>query len=221
MGAEKVSPQKVRSIAREFMGQNFLFASTRSIFLVPRKKIQKALLEKFIQISEVKTKRKLPDKVIVEIKERKPVAILCNGEDQKPRECFFVDREGVLFEKISFQKRGDYLLIENKNAKPGLALGEKGIFEDTLRQFLTLKNYFQKELKVGLRAVFPESEEKLIAKTDEGWQAYFNLKNELKKQLRNLKLFLEKEILPKREKLEYIDLRFGNKLYYKFRNSND
>jgi len=62
------------------------------------------------------------------------------------------------------------------------------------------------------------SEERLNAKTSEGWEIYFNLEGDINWQLTKLGAVLEKEIPPeKRENLEYIDLRFGNFAPFKYR----
>ena len=50
------------------------------------------------------------------------------------------------------------------------------------------------------------------------WYIYFDAAQPLESQLRNLELILANSIHPDRRKnLEYIDLRFGEKVYYKYR----
>ncbi len=55
---------------------------------------------------------------------------------------------------------------------------------------------------------------KIDARTNEGWQAIFMPSQNFSQQLDNLKIVL-REKLKNRENLEYIDLRFGNRVFYK------
>lgn len=66
---------------------------------------------------------------------------------------------------------------------------------------------------------------KFIANNDDtleiGWPNAMQLKISLKDNpeeiAKNFALILEKEIGDRRDKVDYIDLRFGNRVYYKFR----
>ena len=59
------------------------------------------------------------------------------------------------------------------------------------------------------------SNSRFNAKTQEGWEIYFNPKENLDWQLTELALVLKQKIPPdERKNLEYIDLRF-NKVYIK------
>ncbi|MBU2235805.1 FtsQ-type POTRA domain-containing protein, partial [Patescibacteria group bacterium] len=53
--------------------------------------------------------------------------------------------------------------------------------------------------------------------TTEGWRAYFTINDEIETQLERLKVYLLKKALDKqtRENIDYIDLRFGEKIYIK------
>ncbi|MBI2552611.1 hypothetical protein HYW17_04925 [Candidatus Uhrbacteria bacterium] len=55
-------------------------------------------------------------------------------------------------------------------------------------------------------------------KVKEGWQIHFNMDNALEEQLGNLELTLRNTVAPdKRAALDYIDLRFGERVYVKYR----
>jgi len=61
------------------------------------------------------------------------------------------------------------------------------------------------------------SADRLNTTTSEGWIAYFNLSSDIGLQITKLNLLLQNKF-PKpedRKKLNYIDLRFENKVYYK------
>ena len=54
--------------------------------------------------------------------------------------------------------------------------------------------------------------------TSQNFLIYFNPKEDIEKQVQKLILTFENEIpQEKRENLDYIDLRFGDKVYYKYK----
>lgn len=56
---------------------------------------------------------------------------------------------------------------------------------------------------------------KIAVNTKEGFKVYFNEENDLKEQVWNLNLILNREIISNIDNIKYIDLRFGNKIFYK------
>lgn len=55
----------------------------------------------------------------------------------------------------------------------------------------------------------------IIINTRQGYQIYFNRDEDMIKQIDNLNTLLAKEIKGEQDRLEYIDLRFGDRVYYK------
>ena len=219
-GFSKISSREIQNIVKEEARWNFLFFSSGSIFLLNSKDIEKVILERFLRVASCNLKRVFPDKLVIYLQERRPVAVLCSNDSEnnnkRKRNCYFIDEEGVVFEK-SFEEENKYLKIKSTRESP-IKLGERIFPREKLEKFLEIQRYLEKNLKISLENISPESEERLIVKTGKNWEIYFNLKEDLKKQLRNLKLVLEEKILPeKRKDLEYIDLRFGNRVYYKTR----
>ncbi len=53
--------------------------------------------------------------------------------------------------------------------------------------------------------------------TKEGWRILIDDKNEPQITYENLSLALKEKIKDKRKNLDYIDLRFGNKVYFKYK----
>ena len=219
-GFSKISSREIQNFVKEEVKWNFLFFSSGSIFLLNSKDIEKVILERFLRVASCNLKRVFPDKLVIYLQERRPVAVLCSNDSEnnnkRKRNCYFIDEEGVVFEK-SFEEENKYLKIKSTRESP-IKLGERIFPREKLEKFLEIQRYLEKNLKISLESISPGNKERLIVKTGKNWEIYFNLKEDLKKQLRNLKLVLEEKILPeKRKDLEYIDLRFGNRVYYKTR----
>jgi len=209
-GTEKVAVEEIRNLIEKEIEQKILFFPTKSIFLVNSNKIKEGIFSKFPQISEINLKREYPNILIAEIEERKPAAIFNqNGE------YFFIDKEGIIFEETP-QFLENYLKIKNFLLKEKIKLGDKAIEKKTISQILDIEKKL-KEIDIKVKEFIIVSEERLNAKTSEGWEIYFNPKEDLNWQITELSLVLEKQIPPKKRKnLEYIDLRFS-KIFYKYK----
>jgi cell division protein FtsQ len=209
-GLEKTPIEKIKTITKKNAENMIFFFKTKSIFLVNLNKIKKEILKNFPQVEKIDLKRKFPDTLLLQITERKPVAIFCGKIN-----CFFIDKEGISFEAT--ERKQDFILLK-KNIDQEINLGEKIIEEKKLSKILEVQMKLKNELKIFSEEILLISEERFNIKTSEGWQIYFNFQEDLGWQLTKLKAVLEKEILPeKRKDLEYIDLRFGNFAPYKYR----
>lgn len=203
-GNQKISTEELRKMVEDQIVKNLIFYQTKSIFLVNLKKIQNVILEKFPQISQINIKQKFPQTLEIKIEERNPVAIFCQNEN-----CFFIDKEGVVFE--SNVKNQDFFIIKKGNFNSEIKLGDKIIDENLISQILEIESRLKKDFKISINEVLLVSEERVNFKTSEGWEIYFNPKKDINWQLTKLEAVLENEILPeKRKNLEYIELRFGN-----------
>ncbi|MBT9151720.1 MAG: Cell division protein FtsQ [candidate division WS2 bacterium] len=173
-------------------------------------RINNSLLEKFPQIAQINLKRKFPDTLIIEIKERTAAAIFEQNDGY-----FFIDKEGVIFEKV-FEVKPEMLTIESLIQEKDLRLGQKVIDNNLMAKILEIKNELE-NLEISLKKASLISEQRLNIKTSDNWQIYFNPKNNIFQQISNLKVILRKKILPEKwQDLEYIDLRFEEKIFYKF-----
>lgn len=210
--SQKVSGEEIENIARQKIKQKIFIFSSESIFLADFKRINEATLEQFPQISQVSFTRKFPDTVIIRIEERKPKAVF--NQDEK---YFFIDEEGIIFEEI-FEPSLNLLKIKKSTVVDELKLGKRIIEKEQISKILEIGSKLKDNLKVPIEEILIVSNERLNIKTLEGWEIYFNPKEDLDWQLTKLNSVLEKEIpAEKRGNLEYIELRFGNFAPYKYR----
>lgn len=197
-GNQKVSTEEIRDRV-----QSVLFSEGDYIFLGNLGKINREILHFFPQIAEVNSKIKFPDGLIIEVNERKPVAVFCQNENS-----FFLDEEGIIFEEV-FEVNPQQLKIKNLTISQLLNLGEKGVEKDQLLQILEIELKLKKELKIPLVEVSIISKKRLNLKTSEGWEIYLDPSGDIDWQLTKLDLVLKERIPPeKRGKVKYIDLRF-------------
>ncbi len=189
LGTEKTSAEEIRIIVSD---------NAKNIFLADFKKINIMLLEKYPQIANIDIKRDLPDVLLVQIEERKPVAVFSKNEGY-----FFIDKEAVIFEEIP-EKPSEMLIIKS----------EKDLVQkEELNQVLKINSVLRSDLKIPIKEILIKSEKRIDVETMEGWNIYFNPKKDLDWQLEEFGILLKEKIsLENRENLEYVDLRF-EKIY--------
>jgi len=90
-------------------------------------------------------------------------------------------------------------------------LGKNAINKELMEKILQIKD----TLGIGIEKIFLNSSDKLVIMTKEKWEIYFHPERDIEWQLKKLKTVLEKEFSgDKRMDLKYIDLRFGDRVYY-------
>ena len=209
-GNQKIQTQDIENLIKEKINQKLLFFPQKSIFLIKSNEIVESLLEKFLQADSVNLKRRLPASLIVEIQERLPLGVWCEGEN-----CFYIDKEGIIFEENP--PKTEFIIKSEEKRTQGF-LGEKVIEKTLFESIFEIQRKLKESLKINIEEIIILEKEKINAKTSEGWEIYFDPTNNIDWQLTKLSLVLEKEIPPERRKdLEYIDLRFGNFAPYKYK----
>ena len=177
--------------------------------------IENNILSSLSLVSHATIIKKFPSTINILIGERVGVAILCNLPNKDvPEECFVVDSQGVFFEKFSEENQ---LLprIKKSNLQEGLVLGgqiiEKELLSILLDFYLNLK-----DLGIQLQEFLIVADNRINVETKEGWEIYFNPKENIEWQLTKLSAVLSEGIsLEERGELEYIELRFGNTAPFK------
>lgn len=169
--------------------------STESIFL-PLKPIISELKTSFPEIENINFKRKIPNILTLEIKERDPLAFWCQSLEEK-KDCSFVDKNSVFFQSNDFDGK-DLIKIE----------GEKKDVKEIVKAIQLIKEKKDKSINEDKFVIF---EDKLIMKISSGPQVFFDIKKNLDWQVEKLNILLkEKFSIDEIKNLKYIDLRFGN-----------
>ncbi len=206
-GEEKVAKQDIEFLVEQRLENKILFLKTRSIFAVDTGQIKKDILNLFPQIAALEVKRGFFDAINVVVVERQGVAQWCGEEG-----CFLLDNTGVIFEEVLKIKPG--LILVDASQPESVSLGDRVVDEGSLAQIFDIQSKLTDHTNLSIVEAILVSEERLNMETTEGWQIYFNRKGDLDWQITELALILEKQISPeKRDRLEYIDLRFSRVFY--------
>lgn len=232
-GNQKISTEELEPFVAQRIARKLLFFQVNHLFFVDSSNIQGDIGNAFPAAERVFIKKKLFGTVIVEVRERKDVALWCRKKSYEVEfsdtaqsktkvveQCFALDASGIIFEE---REAGGHVAIWTGENKREALLGEKVIEGELLEILLDFQRELDafilfKELELRVSSLSVISQDQVNAKISEGWQVYFNPKENIAWQITKLKLVLEREIpAEKRSKLEYIDLRFGDQAYIKYR----
>jgi len=197
----------------------------KNIFLATKERIKNDLIKKFPLIAELEVKINLfKRKIELNLKEREGFGIVCRAEKIKQenveidqtKNCFYIDKKGIIFEEAP-QTSGSLIILIKDYSGRDYKIGEK-IFEENIINFIAeAKDFLLSEVNIKVidfdNLSFPVDDLKVI--TNEGWYILFNLQKEARNQLPALKAVLDEKIKDARKDLQYVDLRIENRVYYK------
>lgn len=215
-GAALLSPSEVESEVRnQIAGKKWFFLPNDNFFAVSAAVLGQSLLKKFTQASEVEVRKVFPRDVVVNVKERMLWGVYCARDRGEIRSCFYVDDRGTAYEDISSLE--GYLLPILYSSE-NVALGSKATDEETIAFFGAAKKAAS-EFGADLLSLTFSTSTPGDARLGfaEGWSAIVTLPRPVEEWSLILKTLLEKDIGARRAELEYVDLRFGNKVFYKFK----
>jgi len=230
-GAYKVSPEEVRATVRAHLASTSgTYLSRSNIFLYDQGAIADAIVDALPRIKSVDIRRKslLSRTLLVSVSERTPVARWCavrHGGTTEPERgeetCYQMDETGFLFADTSASPRSSYGTpyvfyggIATTSASRDY-IGETFMPED-FPDMLAVLQAIQRSGSTPT-ALVVENEQDYRVELAAGYFLRLSFGQDAETLVRNLTLLLASETLSGKEsRLEYIDLRFGNRAYYKF-----
>ncbi len=221
-GNAVIDTEEIKEVTEASISGHYFWLFPKSnILFYPKNKIKDNLSSQFKRMKDLSLG--VGDNGILEIKmaERSGVYIWCGenvpeaGEEEK---CEFVDNDGYMFDEAPYFSGDVYFKFYGQ------------MFETPAPTFHKLVEFKENLEKMRLKPVA------LLAKDDGDMVMYlsaantsfnrpeitFKIDSDLNKSAENLQAVLDTEPLrtdfkKKYSQLSYIDLRFGNKVYYKFK----
>ena len=213
-GNSKISSDNLKSIIALNTDKKLLgFFETKSIFLANKDNISKEITKDFPIISKVSIMKKFPQTITVVVEERKPIGVYCD----KNEKCFLIDQSGVIFEKAETIPQ-DMVIVRQATESNNFSTGEDAVNQNITTAITKIQKDLKDKYQISLTDALVTSPLRLDTTTNEGWKIYFatDPDSDISLQLTKLNLLLNGEITTEiRKKLEYIDLRFKDRAYYK------
>ncbi len=214
-GAERIATDDLRAYVDEWLSQKrFGFLPERAYWVLDTDALTLGLKASFAQIREVAVTKDFPTGLEIAINEYDGWGVLCRGN---PEECFWIDHSGIAFERapgfsgLIVPKVRDERMREIK-------LGERVLSNALMR----ITNYFNDRAvsDADLQSVdflLDAKDEVVRIKTRAGWDILLLEKTDPERAYKNLRTAVDSDIKGRTKELLYIDLRYGNRIFYKFK----
>lgn len=223
----KVSNSIYQSISGKYI---YLFAK-RNSFIYPKNSVYDNLITQFPRIESLEISSSGLNTIVVKIKERSGSYLYCGAtipeiKTEIGENCYFVNNDGYIFDKAPYFSGNVYFkyylnINTDKNTPLGLQMLSKERFHELIRfidgitslgfdpTYLSIENDGSHLLYLDQRS--GNTNPKIMFKSD----------SNLETILDNFSLSMKQnefanEINSKYDKLLYVDLRFSNKVLYKF-----
>lgn len=212
-GASRINEKDLIAASKEYLEQEkFVFLTQANAFFFDSDFLAEELKKRFAPIEEISTERDFFQRGLqIVITERKAWAVWCQNA------CFYLDNQGVLFQAAPRLFGG--LILKIADERPGDFQSGDQILNGEF--FNLFKNFVEEIAKVqGITVlnVRITSDNSFWLETAAGWQILLDSETDFSRAKENLKLFADSAALKeKMGTLDYIDLRFSDKGFYKFR----
>ena len=216
-GLNRIAINDIEALVQEQLHTERLsLLSQQNIFLLDRAAL-KAKLSATFPLQSIKIVRRLPDTLSVRIQE-KVSHIVWTHADQ----AWLMDLTGTLFQELQPQEQATFikdqrLPVVTDESPQGPNTGTVRIPPQALASLITLAESLSEAIGEPWKKIIwtqdKQGEVKVIV--DKGWAIYGKLdENSMPQQLQYLSAFLAHSI-KNTSSLQYIDLRFGEKIFYK------
>lgn len=217
-GAQVVQPELIRSYAETVLDDgSFHWLSRSNIFLYPRVEIEKAIPENFPRIESAHISREsfLATVVKITVKERTMYGIWCDEE----KRCYEMDETGFIFSETPYTTSTRYVFTG------GIPTSSDPIGQSFIKAHLPgLLSLLRLLGQAGYepRGAAVVSSQDFHVSLASGFMLKVSFGGDANALARNLELVLSSDTLKdKKDQIEYIDLRFGNRVYYKLKGEEE
>lgn len=202
----------IQKLTDQLSARRWSFIPQRNIFAFDGRALSRSVSERFL-LGNVRVQKNRPHEILLTIAE-KPREILWSSRGQ----LYALDSEGTVLGPTQ-EKSGENktVLYDQSGAIP--EVHSKILTPEILYFVNTIaRNDRVASLNPQFFVLTDARTTEITLKVGDGWNIKFDLTQSPETQLTNLNIVLRNSIAPDAlKKLEYIDLRFGEKTYYKFK----
>lgn len=212
-GNKVTSADMIEAIVKQTISGNYLLLFPKTnIFYYPKDKIKNELYNKFKRLEEINFSIENKKTLEVSVTERTALYTWCGEKMELEEKCYFMDENGFVFDEAPYFSGEVYFKFY-------------GLMQNFSKLILFKKTLENLELKPVALYVKDDGDVEVFLSRDVlsaiGPKLIFNINADFQNIAENLKSALTTEPLKSEFKnkystLLYIDLRFGNKVYYKF-----
>lgn len=229
-GNAVIASSTLSSIVSKSLAGSYAFLVPKdTVLFYPRKEIVAQVLSSYPRLETAEAKTEHFDTLVLSVKERASKFVWCGSSaadkeaDPVPM-CYFADDSGYIFDRAPSFSNPVFFEVESPLVnefgalRSGNPIGNFILSKESLKKIAVFKDRLSVAgIETRALRVLPGEDYELRIKT--GGKIIFNGKQNFDIVLENLSAALGVSDLNKAidgASLQYIDLRFGNKVFYKF-----
>lgn len=228
-GSETLYSSEIeKSIRNLVSGRKFWVLPLSSIFILSEDMVISHLSKNFPKLHKISMKIEglSPAALAVNVQERTIWAVVCNsisfGQAQDEsraadqNSCFYASSDGFLFGPAPKESGSLFLRVQDEQTEHHnigdyfLEIGELNRINLILESIKSATAKTVDEVAIKKNEIFYYE-----AESDEGWKIIFDSKTDPKRAAENFTLTYKNTLGEDLSKIEYIDLRFKNRIFYK------
>ena len=225
-GNEVVTDNDIQTLVQnELQGKYMFLFPKASIFIYPKKHLEASVLSVFERVQTASVSFVDFQSITVEIKERSPYALWCRksvvdltekAESDNNDECFFLDEKGFIYATAPHFSGNTFFRYYGTSGLEDV-IGERFLRADSFREIVFFVNTLR-TISLNPVALFITSETNMEIVLADGSRMLLRRDKNLRETLENIQSFFESDEYVERgdNDLDYVDFRFGNKVYYTF-----
>lgn len=221
VGAKVLDKDELESFVYSKLEGKYLYLFPKSNFVItPRSKIKKDLMSSFRRIETLNFDVSNPETLKIEITERIPFYTWCGEVFSPENSCEFMDKDGYVFDQAPFFSGEVYFrfygplnefYFQKDNFKNLILFIENLKRIDLTPVALVTKEDSEADIYLSSNSLSTSSPKIILSQADDLEKIFQNLKSSLDAEP------LVNNIKKNYSNLQYLDLRFQNKVYYKWR----
>lgn len=232
-GNSKVENSRIFAVVENILAGRYYGVYPKSnILIYPKEQLEQTLLRNIPWLAGVVISGST-NMVSIEVIEREPKYLWCDdlAKPISTRICYYMDKDGFVFDKAPAFSGHIYPEFYGGNKRGGY-MGRSILPVATLQNILSVKDSINKMIKDGgyplgeAYGVYVHNNgdyDLLLSGIKKDWRASFDLNTDPVKKFKAVldSKFFKKELAGPGNNLEYVDLRFGKKVFYKFNKAGE
>ena len=208
-GLNNIQPENINQLIDQFRSERKLLLFSNNNFWIFNKNNLREKVYNHYYFEKFDIKKKWPNRVVIDLQEKESVINWLSNNI-----CYNLDLTGLV---IGFCEESGGLLRIKDVADISLEVGEKAIEPEDLDYIIQLRQQISMVLEGKLTILNIEKESaSLNIITEEGTEIKVNQNLTIIEQVARLHTLIEQvEVRDNLANIAYIDLRFGEKVYYK------
>lgn len=211
-GSGKISSEEISSIAWEQTKKSrFLMGGQDNFFLFKKSELAATLKQKY-NFKDIKITKSLFNKIKINLEEKNYNLIWKEGDSY-----FFINEDGDVVYNASFNEVSNINLPIIENLSQNFINGNKTAFAPKYLSYVLKLNGKMAENNFEVEKFVLDSNANTVKVKFKPSQVliYFNIDEDLDSQIKKLTVLINESLKDSYKNKNYIDLRYGDKVYYK------